>query len=421
MARSLVALFCLVTLPRLLAGQADSVRADTTVIGVRPTFSVAPLVLREPPALRAPWLGAPRLPPGVRGLAWDSTVSVALDSARNERVTAFRYLTLYGQALQDAQPEGAEPTGPRRGVLGLSEKYADLAIDGQVRLEIRSERLRNERCSPVLLLDPSSGCRGGFQAPRLDNILTLRSSGLIGRRVHVDVDYDSERDFSANNNIQVYYQGLEDEIVRRIEVGTVTFRLPSSRFITAAIPANNFGVNASFEVGSLQIQTLAATQKGSQVASRTYTVGQTASQPQDRSARDLDFESGRFFWLVDPLLVPGYPALDILSLDPSVVPTADRPVQVRVYRYRPTVGQSTDPNLAGITATARTADTLQKLAAVRWEALLQNKDYYLDPSGLWIALATKLDTRDYLAVSYVTAAGTTVGSFPEVDGGQQAQ
>ena len=421
MARSLVALFCLVTLPRLLAGQADTVRADTTVTGVRPTFSVAPLVLREPAALRAPWLGAPRTPPAVRGLAWDSTVSAALDSARSERVTAFRYLTLYGQALQEAHPEGTEPTRPRRGVLGLSEKYADLAIDGQVRLEIRSERLRNERCSPVLLLDPSSGCRGGFQAPRLDNILTLGSSGIIGRRVHVDVDYDSERDFSANNNIQVYYQGLEDEIVRRIEVGTVTFRLPSSRFITAAIPANNFGVNASFEVGSLQIQTLAATQKGSQVASRSYTVGQTASQPQDRSARDLDFESGRFFWLVDPVLVPGYPALDILSLDPSVVPTANRPVQVRVYRYRPTVGQSTDPNLAGITATARTADTLQKLAAVRWEPLLQSKDYYLDPSGLWIALATKLDTRDYLAVSYVTAAGTTVGSFPEVDGGQQAQ
>ena len=421
MARSLVALICLLTLPRLLAGQADTARADTTLTGVRVTFMVAPLALREPGALRAPWLGAPKTPPAIRGLAWDSTVSATLDSARSDRALALRYLTLYGQALQDAQPDGVEPGKERRGVLGLSEKYADLAIDGQVRLEIRTERLRNERCSPVLLLDPSSGCRGGFQAPRLDNVLTLRSSGLIGRRVHVEVDYDSERDFSANNNIQVYYQGLEDEIVRRIEVGTVTFRPPASRFITAAIPANNFGVNASFEVGSLQIQTLAATQKGSQVASRTYTVGQTASQPQDRSARDLDFEWGRFFWVVDPLLVPGYPALDILSLNPSVVPAAERPAQVRVYRYRPTVGQASDPNLAGITATARTADTLQKLAAVRWEALIQNKDYYLDPSGLWIALATKLDARDYLAVSYVTAAGNTVGSFPEVDRGQASQ
>jgi len=136
----------------------------------------------------------------------------------------------------------------------------------------------------------------------------------IGQRVHLAVDYDTERDFSANNNIQVYYQGLEDEIIRRIEVGTVTFQPPQSRFITAAIPANNFGVNARFEVGPLQFQTLAATQKGSQVAERVYTIGQTTSQPQDRQLRDLDFETGRFFWVVDPTTaIPNYPAIDILN------------------------------------------------------------------------------------------------------------
>jgi cell surface protein SprA len=74
------------------------------------------------------------------------------------------------------------------------------------------------------LLDPNSGCRGGFKAPRLDNQVNLRSGGTIGRRVHLNVDYDTERDFSANNNVQVYYEGLEDEIIRRIELGTVTFQ-----------------------------------------------------------------------------------------------------------------------------------------------------------------------------------------------------
>ena len=202
---------------------------------------------------------------------------------------------------------------------GSLQKYADLALDGQVRLELRTDRLRNERCSPALLLDPNSGCRGGFKPPRLDNQLNLRSGGTIGRRVHVNVDYDTERDFSANNNIQVYYEGLEDEIIRRIEVGTVTFQPPQSRFITAAIPANNFGVNARFDVGSFQFQTLAATQKGSQVAERVYTVGQTTSQPQDRQLRDLDFETGRFFWVVDPTTaLPGYPGIDILNLAAGV-------------------------------------------------------------------------------------------------------
>ena len=125
----------------------------------------------------------------------------------------------------------------------------------------------------MLLLDPNSGCRGGFKAPSLDNQVSLRSSGLLGQRVHVNVDLDTERDYTANNNVQIYYEGLQDEIVRRIDVGTVVFQPPPSRFITAAVPANNFGVNATFEIGPIQVQALAATQKGSVVAERTYTVG----------------------------------------------------------------------------------------------------------------------------------------------------
>ncbi|MBA3556610.1 MAG: hypothetical protein H0W29_17910, partial [Gemmatimonadales bacterium] len=55
---------------------------------------------------------------------------------------------------------------------------------------------------------------------------------------------------------------------------------------------------------------------------------------------------------------------------------------------------------------------------VRWELLIQGRDYYLDASGLWIALGTKLDQNDYLAVSFRTADGGTIGTFPEVDQGQ---
>ncbi len=215
-ARAFVALFCLAVLPRLTAAQ---VGTDTTFMGVRQAFPTASLSLQEPLALRAPWLGAPRATPALRGLAWDSTITAVLDSARVQRTAALRNLTLYGQAIRDEAPESTDTRGQRRGVLGLSPKYADLALDGQVRLELRTDRLRNERCSPALLLDPNSGCRGGFKPPRLDNQVNLRSGGTIGRRVHVNVDYDTERDFSANNNIQVYYQGLEDEIIRRIEPG----------------------------------------------------------------------------------------------------------------------------------------------------------------------------------------------------------
>jgi motility/secretion related protein SprA len=417
-ARFLVALICLATLPGVLAGQADTAQADRSKLGVRPTFAFPPLTLAEPELLRAPWLKAHRVPPALRALAWDSTVATVLDSVRSERVAALRYLRLYGTPLPGELPATPGPPETGKGVFGLSQKYANLAIDGQARLEIRTDRVREERCSPALALDPNSGCRGNFKAPGIDNQVNIRSTGVLGRRVHLNVDFDTERDYSSNNNIQVYYEGLSDEIIRRIDVGTVAFQPPPSRFITAGVPANNFGINASFEVGPMQFQTLAATQKGSVVGERTYSIGQTTSQAQDRQARDLDFESGRFFWVVDPDSLPGFPALDILALNPDALSPGYRPSRVHVYRYRAVNSKSgLNPNLGGITALARRSDSPQQFGPVQWELLIQGTDYYLDPSGLWLVLASKLDQNDYLAVSYQTLAETQIGTFPVKDQG----
>ncbi len=366
-------------------------------------------------------MGAPRSTPGLRLAAFDSTLAAALAEDRSQRAMGLRFRTLYGTPLFEPTPEElaqGDEVVRRRNPLGLPSKYADLTLDGQARLEIRTDRVREERCSPALSVDPNSGCRGGFRAPSLDNQVNIRSSGVLGRRIHVNVDFDTEREYSSNNDIQIYYEGLEDEIVRRVDVGTVTFLPPPSRFITAAVPANNFGVNAVFDFGPIQLQTLAATQKGSVVAERTFTIGQTTSQAQDRQARDLDFESGRFFWVVDPDSVPGTPAVDILELDPTTVPATYRPTDVRLYRYRAARGNSgINPNLGGITASANRGAGLEPLPAVRWELLIQGTDYYLDGSGLWVVLSTKLDQGDYLATSFRTAAGTTVGTFPETDQG----
>ncbi len=347
--------------------------------------------------------------PSTAGAQWTQALDTSLDSIRAARAQALRLRGIYGAA---APPKDSLPT--ERSLLGVSRNAVDLTIDGQARTELRTERLKNLRCTSAQFLDLNSGCRGGFKAPRLDTYLSVRAGGLIGRRFHVDVDYDTERDFTARNNLQVYYQGVEDEIVRRVEVGTVTFRPPPSRFIAANIPANNFGINATFEVGALQIQSIAASQKGSVIAERNYAVGTTTVQPQDREARDLDFESNRFFWTIDPLLLPGYPAVDILNLNLTGLPAAAQvQADVRLYRYRPPSRTGVNPNLGGIGAIAIGTDTSQKVTAL-WELLRRDVDYYVDPSGLWVALAGRLDQNDYLAVSYQTAAGP-VGTFPSVD------
>ncbi len=407
-AAALLALLALV--PAALVAQGDTV----TATGWMRFRAETPLPdLKIPGIYRSPWAGGPRLVPGRVGEAWQDGVDRLLDSLHTTRQTTWRLRRIYGRL---AVGESEAPS-ERRGVLGLSRKYADLAIEGTARIEVRSERLKNLRCTPALFLDLNSGCRGGFKAPRLDTYLALRSGGLIGRRLHVNVDYDTERDFNARNNLQIYYEGLDDEVVRRVEVGTVTFRPPASRFLTAAIPANNFGVNATFQVGGLQLQGIAATQKGSVVAERTYTVGGTTVQPQDREVRDVDFESSRFFWVVDPQILPGYPAVDVLQVDRSTLPPAAQINQgdVRLYRYRPTSRNGINPNLGGINAVAIGEDPSQRVTA-QWELLQRDLDYYADPTGVWVVLAARLDQNDYLAVSYRSAAGQ-VGTFPAQDGG----
>ncbi|MEE8061938.1 MAG: cell surface protein SprA, partial [Gemmatimonadales bacterium] len=293
-----------------------------------------------------------------------------------------------------------------------------MSIDIQTRFELRTDRLKNLKCTTAEALRPDSGCRAKFKAPRLDTEFSALAGGVLGQRVHINADWDTQRELSATNTIQVFYQGLDDEIIRRIEIGTVSFQPPPSRFITAQIPSNNFGVNASFEVGPWQIQALAATQEGSVINERRFTIGATASEPQDRTLRDLDYESNRFFWVVDPTLVPGFPAVDILNLgELDQIPLDSLPEIVRVYRFRPRAGQSAaDPNLGGINAFGVRGGSEPGLGA-RWQLMLQNTDYYLDPSGIWFVLNTKLAANEYLAVSFITASGRQVGTFPGQDQG----
>jgi hypothetical protein len=405
-----VALSLLLTVPLGLAAQAPPTPApiDTTgphlVAGFPPyRYTIAP---PEAHRLAEVFL---RHDGAARTDRWADSLRVALDSARQMRSADLAARDLFKNSAAVA---AASDTG---GFLGIDRRYADLSLDGQARVEVRTQRDKNERCTSYQLLDPSSGCRGIFTPPRIDDELTMRAAGTIGSRLHVDLDYDSQRDFSANNNIRVYYQGLQDEVLQRLDFGTVTFVTPPSRFITATIPANSFGVSARFQIGDLQVQALAASQKGSVVAERHYTIGATTSQPQNRQIRDLDYEAGRFFWVVDPARLPGYPAVDILNVDPNVLTPDQRPAQIRVYRYRPVTQSSTGADLTGITAVATRPDSPQATGRLRWELLVPGTDYYLDPTGTWFALATNLDQNSYLAVSYVTVAGNKVGTFPSQD------
>ena len=301
--------------------------------------------------------------------------------------------------------------------------YADLGLQLQSRLEAKLERNRNERCASSQFLNPVSNCQGSFQ-PQFDFQFNVRTGGVVAERVHVNVDYDSQREFDASNNISVYYEGKTDELLQRIEVGNVSFQPPPSRFITGGIPSGNYGIQASGQVGPMRFQTIVAQQKGNVVKDRQFTIGDRSLQSLDADIEDYRIEARRFFFTVDPRLLPGYPNLDVLNqqqLNAAVaaLSPALRPTQVRLYRLRFNE-QPANPN--GPKFLVRGAKRGDRGPV--YELLQPNVDYYLDPSLLWFALVRPLSlANERLVVAYNVAPfgpdGSTVnpetGGTPDIE------
>ncbi len=378
-------------------------------------FRWAPLVPPRNAALAPGGRLGPASTPGVVAAAWEQRARALLPRGFQPNASV---LVRPGPAASPGVPPVA-----------VRPPAAELGMELRLRFELRADQFKNLKCTALEQQLALSGCRTGFPTITPTPQYAIRTGGVVGRRLHLNVDFDSQREFDANNNLQVWYEGLEDEVLRRVEVGNVTFQTPPSRFISAAIPANNFGVQAIGQLGPLELRGIFAQQKGNVIKDRLYTVGETTSQPLDRVARDLDYEAGRFFFAVDPALIPGYPAVDILSVDPATLPDSLRVASLHVYRVRSlSPGSSSNQNIGGVRAVAcgpgpiRAVDCgVQRAGPFRWEILQEGKDYYADPSGTWFALASRLDQNDYLAVSYVpvgeVGCGTgggrrCVGTFP---------
>ncbi len=408
----------------LLVSQARAQEPPTDTAGgvITASFGAPPLVRPRHAAL-APGgrLGTRRTPDAVAD-AWVATLRARLAAARVRWPTDSVLPSLF------AADAPTPPTITTPSLTRAIVPYADLGMQINLRLELKADQFRNLRCTPQDRQIALSGCEPGFPTITPDPQYAVRTAGVVGQRLHLNVDFDSQREFDANNNLQVWYEGLEDEILRRVEAGNVTFQAPPSRFISAAIPANNFGIQAVGQLGALELRGIYAQQKGNVVRDRIYTIGETTSQPLDREARDLDYTAGRLFFAVDPALLAGYPAVDVLNLEATGVPDSLRVGSLRVYRVRVVApGSSNNQNIGGIRAVAcgPTADAAgcatQRAGPFQWELLLEDRDFYVDPTGAWFALTTPLAVDDYLAVSYVPAGQADcneprpcVGTFPIV-------
>ena len=311
----------------------------------------------------------------------------------------------FATSAQPAAYPGELPLKPKPTVVPkpvpILGEYADLGLQLDGRLEFRGEKNQSAVCSSSVPFNPVADCRNFFE-PQVDFQFAAKSGGIVADRVHVNLDYDTQREFDASNNISIYYEGKGSEFIQRLEVGNVTFQPPASRYITAGIPSGNYGIQAVTKVGSMRLKTILAQQKGNIVRDRVFTVGDRTLQAIDRKIEDYQFEPRRFFFTVDPRLFgAAYPNVDILDTKRMASLSASLPDTLRptkIFLYRLLIGGQ-PPNPDG--PQFRLLGNPRSRRGQVYEYLREGVDYYADPSLLWIALVRPLAlNNERLVVAY---------------------
>ena len=372
-------------------------------------YAVGQIGLKTIPLLVPIDLDTPRI---VTDAPWTNLFSrwvVSRGPMLIRRRMALRRKVLYEPAAPARPPLSSTPVGSEsaRGLANL-----DFEIVGQG--ELGGDWTRFRPCDAKVQFS----CEPGL-LPRLspDIQFAVRAAGTIADRITLDVDFDQAREFSAANNLSIFYEGGEDAVLKTVELGDVTFALPRSRFLTQGVPAGNFGFLLTGQAGPLDFKTVWAQQTGD-VSSREFRLsggpGQESFVQIDTLViDDADYVRGQFFFLVDPAEIDGSPHIDVLALDPSmapfdVVPGVD-PVQIYRFETDPVTRQQVDGLIQADGFASRDGNIVQESG---WFRFLQpGVDYSIHSSGLWVALRRPLGRDEMLGVTYVSAAGDTIGTY----------
>nr|WP_262486821.1 cell surface protein SprA [Geofilum rubicundum] len=120
--------------------------------------------------------------------------------------------------------------------------------------------------------------------------IQMNIQGTIGERLKLGINYNTEATFDFENQINLEYEGGEDEIIKNIEAGNVSLSLPGT-LITGS--QSLFGVKTEMQFGKLSIQTVFSQQKGETSVMNI----QGGAQTQDFDLAADEYDRNRHFFL----------------------------------------------------------------------------------------------------------------------------
>lgn len=135
----------------------------------------------------------------------------------------------------------------------------------------------------------------------------INLEGVIGDRVHVLIDHDSQADIDKKSKVRLKYEGKEDEIIESLEAGDTEFSIQGSSLVGGLTTVHKglFGLKGVARLGGLELSAIASKDEG-QSQSDSYD-GQ--SQKDSFALYDYQFIQHRFFRLP---LAQGDSILDLM-------------------------------------------------------------------------------------------------------------
>jgi cell surface protein SprA len=159
----------------------------------------------------------------------------------------------------------------------------DVKPQGSVELDLGIRYTKQDNPS----LSPRNRSTFAFD---FDQRISMSLQGKVGTRLAVTTNYDTESTFAFQNLVKLEYTPTEDDIIRKIEVGNVSFPLSNSLIRGAQ---SLFGVKAQFQFGRTTVTGIYSEQK-----SQTKTVtAQGGGTVQDFSLFALDYDADKHFFL----------------------------------------------------------------------------------------------------------------------------
>ena len=124
-----------------------------------------------------------------------------------------------------------------------------------------------------------------------DEKINLNVNGRVGDKVNMNLNYNTDATFDFDTqNLKLKYDGKEDEIIKLVEAGNVTF--PSNNSLVKGA-SSLFGIRTDMQFGKLKLQTVLSQKKSS-----TKSVTSKGGTHTNAFEMDVtDYEENRHFFL----------------------------------------------------------------------------------------------------------------------------